>query len=155
MMQVVEQTLREEEISYKPLPHDPHSLGIRFQGVQGEWLSVVIVREEIQEVVFYSVAPHSVPTERRADVAEFLMRANYGLAIGNFEMDFDDGEVRFRTGLDVENDRLSPALLKSLMYSNWVTLDRYLPGLEAVIAGQVSPANAVEQAEQAEQADEE
>ena len=147
MMQVVEKTLLEEDISYKPLPHDPRSLAIRFQGLQGEWLSVAVVREEAQEFVFYSVAPQSVPEERRAVIAEYLMRANYGLSIGSFEMDFDDGEVRFRTGLDVENDRLSSALLKSLIYSNWVTMDRYLPGLQAVIDAQMSPSEAIEQAE--------
>lgn len=147
MMPVVEQTLLEEDISYQPMPQDAHSLAMRFQGLKGEWLSVAIVREEAHEFVFYSVAPQFAAEDRRVAVAEYLMRANYGLSIGNFEMDFDDGEVRFRTGIDVEGDRLSPALLKSLIYSNWVTMDRYLPGLQAVIANQVSPAQAIEQAE--------
>jgi len=35
-------------------------------------------------------------------VNEFLTRANYGLNIGNFEMDFQDGEIRFKTAIDVE-----------------------------------------------------
>ena len=147
MIEVVEQTLLEEDISYKPMPQDAHSLAIRFQGLQGEWLSVAIVREEAQEFVFYSVAPQFVDEERRWAVAEYLMRANYGLSIGNFEMDFDDGEVRFRTAIDVEGDRLSPALLKSLIYSNWVTMDRYLLGLQAVTADELSPSDAIEQAE--------
>jgi hypothetical protein len=147
MMAVVEQTLLDEDISYRPMPQDAHSLAIRFQGLQGEWLSVAIVREEAQEFVFYSVAPQFVSEDRRMIVAEYLMRANYGLSIGNFEMDFDDGEVRFRTGIDVENDELSPALLKSLIYSNWVTMDRYLRGLQAVMADELSPVDAIEQAE--------
>jgi hypothetical protein len=147
MIEVVEQTLLEEDISYKPMPQDAHSFAIRFQGLQGEWLSVAIVREEAQEFVFYSVAPQFVDEERRWAVVEYLMRANYGLSIGNFEMDFDDGEVRFRTGIDVEGDRLSPALLKSLIYSNWVTMDRYLLGLQAVMADELSPSDAIEQAE--------
>jgi hypothetical protein len=30
----------------------------------------------------------------RAPPAEFITRANYGLIIGNFELDFEDGEIR-------------------------------------------------------------
>jgi len=43
---------------------------------------------------------------------KFLTRANYGMMIGNFEMDFTDGEIRYKTSIDVEGDKLSSALIK-------------------------------------------
>lgn len=75
-------------------------------------------------------------------MAEFLTRANYGLMIGNFEMDFNDGEIRYKTSIDVEGDNLSSALLKQLVYANVMTMDQYLPGIIAVIDGNISPVDA-------------
>lgn len=54
----------------------------------------------------------NVPEDRRLALAEFLTRANYGLFIGNFEMDWQDGEVRYKTSIDVAGDRLSTALVQ-------------------------------------------
>jgi hypothetical protein len=67
--------------------------------------------------------------------------------IGNFELDLVDGEIRFKTSNDVKNDRLSSALFQPLVYTNVVMMDRYLPGIMAVIYGGVSPENAIAQIE--------
>ncbi len=48
-------------------------------------------------------------------VAEFITRANFGIVIGNFEIDFSDGEIRYKTSIDVEGDRPSFALIKRLV----------------------------------------
>ena len=32
---------------------------------------------------------------KRQDIAEYLTRANYGMVMGNFEMDYSDGEIRY------------------------------------------------------------
>ena len=78
-------------------------------------------------------------------MAEFLTRANYGLIVGNFELDFDDGEVRYKTSLDVEDAELLPALLAHIVYANVTNMDRYLPGIVAVLASSQTPAEAVAQ----------
>jgi len=100
----------------------------------------------------YSICPIRAPEDKRPAVAEFLTRANYGLLIGNFEMDFEDGEIRYKTSIDVEGDRLSPALLRQLTYANVVTMDRYLPGIMSVIYGNVTPVEAIAQIERQEPA---
>jgi hypothetical protein len=68
-------------------------------------------------------------------IAEFLTRANYGMTIGNFELDYTDGEIRYKTSIDVTNDQLSPALIQTLVYINVAMMDEYLPGIQAVIDG--------------------
>jgi hypothetical protein len=70
---------------------------------------------------------------------EYLTRINYGLIIGNFEMDFDDGEIRYKTSIDVEDDPLTPALIRPVIYVNLLNMDRFLPGLEAVLTGELTP----------------
>lgn len=118
-----------------------------FSGDNGNWACFAQVREEQQQFVFYSILSIKVPEEKRPAIAEFLTRANYGMIIGNFELDFRDGEVRYKTSIDVEDDRLSFALIRRLVYPNVFTMDRYLPGIMAVTYGQASPAEAIGQIE--------
>lgn len=40
-------------------------------------------------------------------ISEYLHRVNFGLNNGNFEMDYDDGEIRYKTYVSVENIELS------------------------------------------------
>ena len=87
--------------------------------------------------------------ELRGLAAEYLTRANYGLSIGNFEMDFEDGEVRYKTSIDVEGGELTQGMIKNLVYSNCATTDRYLHGLMKVVYGNADPASAVRDAEAA------
>ena len=47
----------------------------------------------------YAVSPISADQddpEQMAKLAEFVCRANYGLKDGNFELDCDDGELRYK-----------------------------------------------------------
>ncbi len=114
-----------------------------FQGKNGDWNCFAQAMDDQSRFLFYSVSPTNIPEEKRAAVAEYLTRANYGLIIGNFEMDYNDGEVRYKTSIDVEGDRLTLALIKQAVYANVFTFDRYLPGLEAVISGEKTPLEAV------------
>lgn len=106
---------------------------IRVRGEHGEWDAFGHVREEDQLIIVYSELPIGAPQERRPEVMEFVTRANFGLPIGNFELDPDDGELRFKTSIDLKGDRLSPALLRQLVWDNIGTTDKYLPGLQQVI----------------------
>ena len=76
---------------------------------------------------------HTVPDARRLEVAEFLHRVNYGLLLGNFEMDYDEGEVRFRTSLMAEGS-LTHEVLDRYIQMPAAMLDRYAPGLAAIVA---------------------
>ncbi len=119
------------------------SVRSRFQGEHGSWVVITRVHPERQQLAVYSVWEEHVAEAHRATVAEFLHRANYGLVIGNFEIDLADGEVRFKVGLDVEGVALDrprgnpagPALVKQAFYTAVSLFDRYLPGLRAVSTG--------------------
>lgn len=104
-------------------------------GPLGSWTFYAQIVEEQELIVFYSVCPLTVPENRRPEVAAFLTRANYGLALGNFELDFGDGEIRYKTVLDAEGRYISPALVKRLVKANGLAMETYLPGIGAVVAG--------------------
>ena len=98
-----------------------------------------------QQFVFYALCPLTASEDRRSAIAELITKINYGMVIGNFEFDFSDGEIRYKTSLDVEGDRLSLALIKQAVYINVLTMDKYLPAIAAVINNELSVDNALDQ----------
>lgn len=127
--------------------HDRPILRLPFRGKNGDWWCYA--QERNNQVLFYAVAPVKAAEDHRHAVSEFITRANYGMAIGNFELDFSDGEIRYKTSLDVDEGPLTAALMKPLVYINCLMLDKYLPGLIEV-AGGADPKAAVEKIENPE-----
>lgn len=137
----------EEEWDFQWLD-DTSMLSMHFSGKNGTWLCYAQVRESQQQFIYYSLLPVNAPEERRAALAEFITRANYGMIIGNFEMDFDTGEIRYKTSIDVEDAELTAPMIRHLVYSNLVITDHYLPGIMRVIYGDVAPVEALAMVEQ-------
>ncbi len=119
------------------------SLSLGFQGKNGKYECCAVAREEQQQMIFYSVIPLKVPENKLIAIAEFITRANYGIIIGNFELDFADGEMRYKTSIDVDGNGLNFDLIQNLVYANVTMMDEYLPGIIAVIETDVSPEDAV------------
>ncbi len=143
---VTVQFFKEEEWVYVEIEGKP-ALSLNYAGKSGTWSCFAKAEEDKQMMLFYSYCPVKVPENKRPLVGDFLTRANYGLLIGNFEMDYNDGEVRYKTSIDVEGDKLSVALVKRLVYDNLAVMDRYLPGVLSVIYGGASPTEAIAQVE--------
>lgn len=120
-----------------------HIYRMGFNGKNGQTTCYAQVREDLEQFLFYVVAPVKTPQELRLAVAEFITRANFGLRIGNFELDFSDGEVRYKSSLDFERAGLSPDLIRNAIYPAVQTMDRYLPGLMGVVYGNESPIEAI------------
>ncbi len=131
---------------WKILREEDELLFFLFRGSTEVWVCVARAREEQNQFIFYSILQKKVPPERRQAMAEFLTRANYGLILGNFEMDFRDGELRYKTSTDVEDGELSQAMIRNLVLTNILMMDRYLPGIKAVLQG-AAPEAAIAQCE--------
>ena len=123
------------------------ALQAAFRGESGEWNCYAVGSEEQQRFAFYSTCPVRVPEEKRMAMAEFITRVNYDLLIGNFELDLKDGEIRFKTSIDVEGDQLSTALVERMVVGNLAMMDTYLPGIMKVIYSDIPPAQAVDETE--------
>jgi len=122
---------------------------MRFQGTQAQWTCLAYPLEDDRQFVFYSVAPVRADSAHRAAAAEYLTRANFGLVLGNFEMDYADGEIRYKTSIDVEGAELLPELIRHVVYANVQAMDMYLSGLILVLADGATPEQAVARAESA------
>ncbi len=124
------------------------TLQLAFAGENGTWDCYAKAREKQQQFIFYSICPINVPKPKRRILGEFIARANYGTIIGNFELNFDTGEIRYKTSMSVKENRLTSETFKQLVYPNVLTMDRYLPGIISVISGEMSSAKAIRQIEE-------
>lgn len=145
-LEVVLEFFRAEKWKISSTPVSP-LITTSYTGLNGQWFCVAQVGQQPTRFVFYSMCPVIIPQPKRAAVAEFLTRANYGGVIGNFEMEWGAGEVRYRTSLEAGNSELTPSLIRPLVHLNIIMMDNYLPGLLAVTFGNISPKVAIQQAE--------
>ena len=148
VFRAVQRFFHEDDWNVERIP-GKDALTMGFCGRSSNWRCLAIVEEEREQFAFFSTLDTRVPEEKRRAAAEYLTRANYGLVLGNFELDFSDGEVRYRTSIDVEGGELTHTMIKNLVYSNCTIMDRYLPGLLKVVFGNARPRLAVEEVERA------
>jgi len=123
---------------------------VTFEGKNGKWVCIAQVIEDDQEFVFYSAYPDNAPESKRAEIAELLTRFNYNLTFGNFEMDFDDGHIRFRTCIDITGHELGAMLIAQVVYRNVLTMDHCLPAIQMVLHQGKLPTTAIAAIERAE-----
>lgn len=113
-----------------------------------------ITDEENKVFQFYANSPVKVPEDKYLQISEFLTRANYGLILGNFELDFSDGEVRYKTSIYMGESELDFPIIKRMVYLNLSTMDDYFPAIMKVIYGGISPEQAIQEVEQYRDAEE-
>jgi hypothetical protein len=133
--QVMIDFFTEDDWAFIKLQGEP-ILQLAFQGKRDRWTCYAKAREEEQQFVFYSVCPVKAPKTKRRAITQFLTQVNYGLVIGNFELDVTDGEIRYKTSIDVQGEQLTTTLIKRLVYTNVLMMDDYLPGIQAVLKGE-------------------
>lgn len=108
--------------------------GLSLDGKLKEINYIVDVKQD--EVVFYAISPIGADSEDEVmlnNMAKFICRANYGLKNGCFELDVNDGEIRYRSYIDCDSVLPSQAVIKDSIYVTAKMFDRYAPGIIAVI----------------------
>lgn len=110
---------------------------------------VMRLSEQFERLVLYVLFRPRAKKEHRAEVCEFVTRANYGMGDGNFEMDVDEGSVRFKVALDFTGVSLDTHLVRNVIVNAMNTIELYEAALARVIAGKAKAKAAVRSAEQA------
>ena len=105
---------------------------------------ILDIREQSEIILFYSVLPVMVPDAYKMKMSEFIARANYGLRIGNLELDFRDGEVRYKTYANTNKSCINRDIIRHLIHANIQTFEKYAEGIFKVIYSDLSPEEAIE-----------
>jgi hypothetical protein len=137
-------------LTTRSFPYEDHGDGIVTDVATdtASWTVIFDIRVKQQQLMVYSIVPVEVPPERRTEVALYLTRANFGLAIATFELDLDDGTVRVRTGVDLEGAEVSDPIVDHILLANIMCVEQYFDGLRSVIDGD-DPVAAIERTERA------
>lgn len=108
------------------------------------------IRVENKFIIVHSecpVRPDKDDDKGMAAVAEFVCRANYGLNNGNFEFDFNDGELRYKCFIDCDEAVPSDDIIENGIVCSVMMFKRYAPGIVKVIFEGVSPKDAIHECE--------
>lgn len=87
---------------------------------------------EAQILNVVTTASVSAPHSHKSRAAELLMRVNKELNIGNFEMDWDNGQVMFRQAQVFSRNRYDESIIVSLVHNAIAEMDRITPYLSIV-----------------------
>lgn len=83
--------------------------------------------------LFYLNFGFDAPAERRDECARLLARANWGLSIGNFEMDYEDGQLRFKVSVAFGGTELAEPLVRNSILAAMSAVEAYAAAFADVI----------------------
>lgn len=138
-----------EHLSSHGIHHIASSEGVQFDFDSGNTIERCVFKlsssGDILEI--HVKYPLKIAQERRQSVADFITRANYGMILGNFQMDFVDGEIGYHVAHVLENSTVSDELIQRLFSAALRMADRYFPALMQHLHGGMTPEDAVYLAE--------
>ena len=103
---------------------------------------LIIVRQDNFSTL--TTIPISADENHRLATAEYLTRANYNVRVGNFEMDMNDGEIRYKTYVHAGEGDLCVSGARLALTIPFLMIDRFGDGLLEVIFGFKTPREAFE-----------
>lgn len=118
-----------------------------FRGEVGTYRIIATVDADAGLFQVFGYLPLRVPEGARPSVAETVMRANYRLKVGKFEMDVDEGELRFQASQVLTEDNLEDSVIDRLIGTALSVLDTYMPAVLSVVYGNELPKDAIRCAE--------
>lgn len=120
---------------WEPVRLDEHSWG--FRHVAG-WVPLSCYAEinpEMRAFLFRAINPLPVEPGRRGVVAEFLTRVNYGLPVGNWAIDLETGDVRWKSGLYFGDADLAEPIVREVIGSSLFFIGQHVVGIAKLQTG--------------------
>ena len=141
-------TLDKREVAYEFIQDQGvFKFSIRLQKAQKLQSVQMYVRILETALTAHAVLRISADESNIDSVVEYITRANYGLTAGCFEVDYNDGEVRYKNHNRFENRIPSDDELHRIVLLPVIMWERYGNGLLKVMFGGASPKSAIEEAE--------
>jgi len=133
--------------NWKYRQKDDRSFFFSFRGNNHRFDFWAIINEKGNVLAVYVILPFTATRDKRSLVAEFLHRANYDMMIGNFEIDYNDGEIRFKTSVDFMEYPVEPEVINRMIDTSLAMADIYTPGLGVLIYADFTPEQAIDKVE--------
>lgn len=104
-----------------------------FEGKHGDLRVTMIVEDAMLQV--FTHPANKIPPSYRQLIIEAITRANYGLKLGNFEMDLEDGELRYQTAIPLGDVFPDDDVLDHILFVGGAMIDRYMPAFLSIVYG--------------------
>ncbi len=118
----------------------------QMRGEQGTWHTYIQITDddEARRIVIHAQLPARIPEINRLKVEHLLTKINYDLILGNFELGLFDGEVLFKTVVDLADGVLTKAMFDGLYKLNCSVMNEYYGEIWSVGFGDVGLAVGLE-----------
>jgi len=147
LLAIIEKLLREDEWAYFRSSEYPAEIHLPVNGKIGRFACTFRAIQEKDLMFFYVYVSTKVPEGRRKEAMEYITRVNFDCYIGNFEMNLETGDIRYKVSLDVEGGTVSTTMVKNMLIAGVSMVDRYHNGLMEVMFSHAIPATALREAE--------
>jgi len=99
--------------------------------------------------VSYAILGNNASPERFSAISEYLHRANFGLLFGNFEIDYSDGEVRYKITTDCKDiSNLTNYMIDRSVLLPCAMFERYGVGIIKLMMGIGNPEELINESEE-------
>ena len=96
-----------------------------FEMKNAKFNCVIEVNDQDNLVQLLGLIPIQVPTQKRRDVCELLTLINWRPALGKFQMDMDDGELRFQDSAPYAKGTLADEVIRQLIARCVIPVDDF------------------------------
>jgi len=133
--------------SYTPYPKE-NRITLSMSGKNANYRFIVRLTHAGDYLQITAYYPFFVRDEKlRSSVAELIIRANYNMLLGKFEMDIKDGEVCFHITHVIGELGLTDEMMDLHFMTAYFTADRYFPAFMQHLHAGYTPEDAVFHAE--------
>jgi hypothetical protein len=128
-----------EEQGYHFARTDPRTIQLSIRNVKSAYSIAYTANDQLDLVEMLATFGSSIPLERRAAIAELASRMNVLLRLGNFELDFASGVLRFRATSHVPGGALTGAMVRYMLAIALHMMDQNHDAIMRVAFGNISP----------------
>lgn len=114
------------------------------QGRHSRFRIILGIRGDGPTFLCFGLFDFSVPAPRRPACAELINRINYTSLLGAFEMDAEDGELRFRLTFPLDGAELCDEQIERALVVAAMMADRFYPAWMSLIHAGLSPTAALD-----------
>ena len=141
MLELLTSYFEKQEWDYS---HDEDNTIFLFgiSGENGNFDCVADLKESEKSFIFFSIVGTKTPEEKKTPMAELITRLNFDKFLGNFDLDFEDGEVRYKTSIIYSEIEPDMEWIDNLIMTNLVIMDQCLPGLTGLMYKDLAPLEA-------------
>jgi hypothetical protein len=143
MLDIVKKYFNQNGWQYTEV-EDKNVLLFGINGKNGNFQCVADIDAEEKKFIFFSVCGANTPIEKKHEMLELINLLNYDLFFGNFEMDLEDGEIRFKTSVFYEFIEPSIEFINQIAMTNIIAMDSSLIGMMGLMFGNLTASEAFE-----------